>query len=131
MDKLAIIDLYSRFPYEPYYLINGDDKPRKILRYRYDDNDGFLLDFMADKNAPYPIIQVYASEVKPYLRTMSSMTKEEVEEFSSVVFESQGIEGVSASTYVSDWLISKHFDVRGLIPKGLAIEAPEGMYSIK
>ena len=27
-----------------------------------------------------------------------------------------------------DWLLEHHFDYRGLIDKGLAIEAPEGMY---
>ena len=27
-----------------------------------------------------------------------------------------------------DWLNEYHFDHRGLIPKGLALEAPEGMY---
>jgi hypothetical protein len=27
-----------------------------------------------------------------------------------------------------DWLNKKMFDYRGLIPMGLAIEAPEGMY---
>jgi hypothetical protein len=30
-----------------------------------------------------------------------------------------------------DWLNKHHFDYRGLIEKGLALEAPEGMYSIK
>lgn len=30
-----------------------------------------------------------------------------------------------------DWLNAHHFDYRGLIEKGLAIEAPEGMYQIK
>ena len=30
-----------------------------------------------------------------------------------------------------DWLNAHHFDYRGLIDKGLAIEAPEGMYKIK
>ena len=65
---------------------------------------------------------------KPYLRPMSSMTDEERKEFKKAVFESQNIDGISASTYVSDWLISKHFDVRNIIPKGLALEAPEDMY---
>lgn len=27
-----------------------------------------------------------------------------------------------------DWLNARHFDYRGLIEKGLALEAPEGMY---
>ena len=30
-----------------------------------------------------------------------------------------------------DWLNAHHFDYRGLIEKGLALEAPEGMYTIK
>ena len=29
-----------------------------------------------------------------------------------------------------DWLNSHHFDYRGLIEKGLALPAPEGMYKI-
>ena len=29
-----------------------------------------------------------------------------------------------------DWLKVHHFDYRGLIEKGLALEAPEGMYKI-
>ena len=28
-----------------------------------------------------------------------------------------------------DWLNQHHFDYRGLIEKGLALEAPEGMYN--
>jgi hypothetical protein len=30
---------------------------------------------------------------------------------------------------VFDWLNAHHFDYRGLIERGLAIEAPEGMYN--
>jgi hypothetical protein len=30
-----------------------------------------------------------------------------------------------------DWLNAHHFDYRGLIEKGLALEAPEGMYNTK
>ena len=32
--------------------------------------------------------------------------------------------------YVIDWLNAHHFDYRGLIEKGLALEAPEDMYKI-
>lgn len=70
-------------------------------------------------------------DFKPYLRPMSSMTKEEDKEYAEVVVKSQDCsykDNESATTMVNDWYLSKGFDVRGLIPKGLAIEAPEGMY---
>ncbi len=62
--------------------------------------------------------------LKPYLRPMSSMTDEEKEEYSAF-FNYDGIE--YPSEYV-DWLNAHHFDYRGLFEKGLALEAPEGMY---
>ena len=65
--------------------------------------------------------------VKPYLRSMESMTKEEKEEY-NIIVDALFDTGIS---YLNDWLNSHHFDYRGLIPKGLAIEAPEGMYNTK
>ena len=55
--------------------------------------------------------------VKPYLRLMSSMTEDESNKYTHLTF----VERI-------DWLNSHHFDYRGLIEKGLALEAPEGMY---
>ena len=63
---------------------------------------------------------------KPYLRPMSSMTEEERKEYNKVMFQSERYEDDYAADV--DWLIENHFDYRGLIPMGLAIEAPEGMY---
>lgn len=95
------------------------------------------------------------SEIKPYLRPMSSMTREEAKELSilyglkdilSVIVTDKYIEvvvddGVSStetttiwydeiisSIEIFDWLNSHYFDYRGLIEKGLALEAHEGMY---
>lgn len=72
------------------------------------------------------------SQFSPYLRPMSSMTEEEYREF----LNTQGWECGESShpkyeyTYKTfDWLNSKLFDYRGLIEKGLALEAPEGMYN--
>lgn len=55
--------------------------------------------------------------IKPYLRPMSSMTEEEKKECLKITFVES-----------TDWLNAHHFDYRGLIEKGLALEAPAGMY---
>ena len=85
---------------------------------------------------------------KPYLRPMSSMTEEEKEEFHklkqfSVTVVMPNDVSLLKPTYIVDleedgdglnhlydWLNAHHFDYRGLIEKGLAIEAPEGMYNV-
>lgn len=66
-----------------------------------------------------------SEEIKPYLFSMSSMTKEQEQAFEEVnlydrPYNLQGIE----------WLLEHHFDFRGMHDKGLAISPPENMYSI-
>lgn len=65
-------------------------------------------------------------QIRPYLRLMSSMTEKEKEEYHRLCDSYYGIYFDTAESI--DWLNKKMFDYRGLIPKGLAIEAPEGMY---
>lgn len=64
-------------------------------------------------------------EFLPYLRPMSSMTPKERKEYKHLVAFSGNPIG---SAIFIDWLNAHHFDYRGLISKGLAIEAPDGMY---
>jgi hypothetical protein len=69
---------------------------------------------------------------------MSSMDEEEKEEFESLVFTYDFGNGLFPIEHVImywdsfeevlDWLNEHHFDYRNLIEKGLALEAPEGMY---
>ena len=76
------------------------------------------------------------SKIKPYLFPLSSMTQEQQKEAN--VFDDMDIKILSKNlgenyrnktniptpTYnYIDWLIENHFDYRGLIPKGLAIDA--------
>lgn len=67
-------------------------------------------------------------KVKPYLRPLSSMTDEEKEELVSkhikLVFEDKNHnpETVAVDIDGFDWLNAHHFDFRGLLKKGLAIE---------
>lgn len=94
---------------------------------------------------------------KPYLRPMSSMTEDEamkvvelcvcspkdvlsvsVKQDCISVEVDDGVVGsetytiwfkeIVSSIELFDWLNAHHFDYRGLIPMGLALEAPEGMY---
>lgn len=79
--------------------------------------------------------------IKPYLRPMSSMTEEEKNVFDDFcVVDEFAWNGNAEKGYPNqasimsdgiDWLLSHHFDFRGLIEKGLALEAPEGMYKEK
>jgi len=60
--------------------------------------------------------------IKPYLRTLSSMTEEEKEELIKNFWGSH----TAKDTFEElSWYLSKHFDINGLIPKGLAIEVTE------
>lgn len=86
----------------------------------------------------------------PYLRPMSNMTEEEWEELNCIGYIVplyDGCFGVDMRAYcknsqphyrrfsefstIEDWLNAHHFDYCGLIEKGLALEAPDGMYNIK
>ena len=74
-------------------------------------------------------------DIKPYLRPMSSMTEEEKKEFQAChcVYELHPdfqpmMCNLANELNMFDWLNANHFDYRGLIPMGLALEAPDGMY---
>lgn len=72
---------------------------------------------------------------KPYLRPMSSMTDKERKDWyrqSKVYYDCEfkpeptlSLENCHLSV---DWLNKRGFDYRGLIPMGLALEAPKDMY---
>ena len=62
------------------------------------------------------------SQFLPYLRPLSSMTEEEKREYNLT----KTLSIVDYPTLTSyDWLNAHHFDYRGLIDKGLAIEVTE------
>jgi hypothetical protein len=89
----------------------------------------------------------------PYLRPLSDITEEEKKELKELfgeVYDGSDLEiddsgnileknfesSIGGSIYIDlslsvswmSWLISHHFDFRGLIDKGLAIKAEKGMY---
>ena len=66
------------------------------------------------------------AEIKPYLFPLSSMTDEEKEEYcqlqQKVIYNSKGIVNEDVTKYIN-WFYKNHFDINGLIPMGLAIDA--------
>lgn len=64
---------------------------------------------------------------KPYLIPLSSMTEKQKKEYQYITERWMYDPSYSISDSI-DWLNKNHFDYRGLIEKGLAIEAPKDMY---
>lgn len=132
--KLLFQDLCARLPYGTMVKCNTD----------------YLHEFDEELSEIH-IMNFYQFEVKPYLRPLSSMTKKEIKElFKEIGFKftcntcgipthynyefAKQIKGNPTITNVEfikviDWLNKHHFDYRGLIEKGLALEALEGMYN--
>ena len=74
------------------------------------------------------ISSVIASDIKPYLRPISSMNDEERLVYLNLTHDYTNKTYKEPTTEIIDWLNEHHFDYRGLIEKGLALEAPEDMY---
>lgn len=70
----------------------------------------------------YVSLDVDGEEPKPYLRPIPSMTKEEKKEYKHLIAFSGN--PIGSADFI-DWLNAHHFDYRGLIEKGLAIEVTE------
>ena len=130
--NLLLRDLCARLPYKPICFkkitncIPSDSVLLEEDIYSFRTGKPTIADY-----GQHDYYKTVVLELKPYLRSMSSMTKEEEKEYAEVVVKSQNCSyenNESATTMVNDWYLSKGFDVRGLIPKGLALEAPEGMY---
>jgi len=135
--QLLLKDLCARLPYG--VIVDPVDCGKAIL---IGIKDGGLLLFDTIHNEEYdkPWDIEYC---KPYLRPMSSMTEEEIEELKSF-YDAENVtnesicflEGGTLEEYEAEipfifcynivvWLLEHHFDYRGLIPLGLAIEVTE------
>jgi hypothetical protein len=125
--KLLITDLTSRIEYGVICMIERVDDfgPRwrneKLTGFCNEEGGYFYFDFC------YGLAVDFAEKVKPYLRPLLSMTEDEKEEYKYITERWMYDNSYSISDSI-DWLNEHHFDYRRLIEKGLAFEAPEGMY---
>ena len=101
-----------------------EEKPIKISGIDFNKNCIYLSNLQIDHVCGY---ENYGG-LKPYLRPMSSMTKEEKKEYELLanhcIVTSVEFVHLEAQTLI-DWLNCHHFDYRGLIEKGLALEVTD------
>lgn len=144
--NLLLKDLCARLPYGV-----------KCKDWTYGVNDEHIdvieiLDIIEPRYESYQYKGIDArhniSRIRPYLRPMSSMTEEELKElnekYGNIAYffiqeppyyhglqaQHSDIGSIEISEFseIYDWLNAHHFDYRGLIPMGLALEAPADMY---
>ena len=141
--ELLLVDLCARLPY-------GVKILHKDWNYEWDDElstvervVGIDEDFIYTKVIDTHNGEEYRDDKWPidtfddklFLRPMSSMTEDEKETYHNLCYEEEREEfefgeWVARIHYHDtvdsiDWLNANHFDFRGLIPKGLAIEVTE------
>ena len=112
--ELLLKDLCARLPFKVKISVN--DKIESLQGIN-------ILDNVVEYGS---FLSCNIEEVKPYLRPMSSMTDEEKLEYRKTQWMYQA--DYCAPEYFDDidsydWLNKNHFDYRGLIEKGLAIDA--------
>lgn len=136
--ELLLKDLCARLPYgvkvqcEDYLFTF--DKDHMGIGMLYKDFNMNLLE------SPKIILSgcYYGEDIKPYLFPLSSMTEEQKEELKNEISKQTDILiermknddcGIDCGKYhfhsllELEWLLKNHFDYRGLIEKGLAIDA--------
>ena len=120
--ELLLKDLCSRLPYgvkcKYYDCCEGD----------YDE--GTICGFERQEYIQIDGVCIYIEEVKPYLFPLSSMTEEQKKEFDQLLeLELKAINDeinhTQATEFEVDFYHKHHLDWRGLIQKGLAIDATE------
>ena len=132
LQELLLKDLCARLPYNVICQVefkeNGKYNSKVMLL------SGIFTDeaYFTTKGG-----SIYSNEYKPYLFPLSSMTEEQKkyisnkwginEEFDFEIDPNWGEYFIELGYTVEfiDWLNKNHFDIYGLIPKGLAIDATE------
>ena len=118
---LLIKDLCTRLPYGVKIKVDKIDSPVSL----------FCID--KDKGIVFDRVWTYPFEIcKPYLFPTTLITKEQKEDlykYSGFDIDTDEATIKIDPIYIFDWLNANHFDYRGLIDKGLAIDATNlGIY---
>lgn len=109
--ELLLKDLCERLPYEVKISVNNNIESLQGIN---------VLDNIVEYGS---FLSSGIEEVKPYLFPLSSMTDEQEKEYNDLNYYELG--WFPHTEKALDYLIKNHFDYRGLIPIGLAIDATE------
>lgn len=133
--NLLLRDLCARLPYGvkiKYHYKRENNVIDEVRELSFSDVETLKY------NNEYP--QDYWCEIfwKPYIRQMSNMTEDEHNDWFQYYHNAETEELNKSGDYFKaamsgdnakyDWLNAHHFDYRGMIEKGLALPAKEGMY---
>ena len=124
--QLLIKDLTARQSYgvKLYHEDDWGDNIGKLESININDDECVIWNYNGTDTDIFDI-----EDVKPFLRPMSSITEEERKELFAIEDNMQFHSNSVYSPDRFDFYTSRHFDYRGLIEKGLALQAPEGMYN--
>lgn len=124
--ELLLVDLCARLPY--------------LVRCTYPNDIGLHIPITEINIHDNGLVGIHGKvynlyDIKPYLRPMLSMTEEEKEDIKPLFLQVWTddnkrllvVRQNKMAEYLN-YLYSHHLDFRGLIPMGLALEAPEDMY---
>ena len=118
---LVLKDLCARLPYD--VKVNCNDKV-----YNFNGIQYFNICTLTDDNENNTFTTAGIKYVKPYLFPLSSITEEQKKEFDQLIelelkAINDEIDHIQATAFEVDFYNKHHFDWRGLIPMGLAIDA--------
>ena len=116
--ELLLKDLCARLPYGIKFL-------RESWNYEWDQEQS-VIEVLEDidKDGYINNTKVYdVGDIKPYLFPMSSMTEEQSKVYHELINGMFGTSALINFEVLTDFFNANHLDYRGLIKKGLAIDA--------
>lgn len=142
--ELLLKDLCARLPYG--VKLQNVNNAESIVKLRSIDLDGYCYKILFYSYQGKALTICNESKLfrfgnilryKPYLFPLSSITEEQQEEFDRIYADDMQVVACNLKNRLDgkpyernlghyrhiDWLNANHFDYRGLIPKGLAIDA--------
>lgn len=128
--ELLLKYLCMALPYDLQVKTEGDDEPYTLLAV-YPNKDIALILTGVNMDGVYITSKVKIDTIKPFIRPLSNITKEEEKELYGQIYKAKPYsDGRSYNVYEVigldiNYLNAHHFDYFGLIEKGLAVKVTE------